>query len=160
MAILTSLDKEILKILSEDGRTPASDIARKLNKPATTIRNRIRRLEQLDVILGYKAIVNRKKIGLEIKAIVQIQLDSTRGIEDFLSELYSVEEITEAIIATGPIDAYLTVCARDIDHLNEILLKKINLLPRVIRTNTLVVHVDNEYSLPINLTYEIKNNKK
>jgi Lrp/AsnC family transcriptional regulator for asnA, asnC and gidA len=160
MADLTKLDKEILKILSEDGRTPASDIARKLRQPATTIRNRIGRLEKLNVISGYKAIINRRKIGFEIKAIIQIQLENTRVVNDFIDALIDVEEVIETIIATGPVDAFLTVWVKDIDHLNEILTKKINLLPKVVRTNTLVVYEDDVYPLPITLASKIVDNYK
>ena len=151
MSELTYLDKEILKILTEDGRTPAAEIGRQLGQPATTIRNRIRRLETSGVISGYKACVNRKKLGFEIKAIIQIQLESTKVYDVFLKELPHVEEVIEVIIPTGPIDAYLTVWVRDIDHLNEILTRKINLLPKVVRTNTLVVYLDNVYPLPIDI---------
>lgn len=152
MVELSSIDKEILIILAEDGRTPAAEISRRLNVPPTTIRNRIKRLEDLNVISGYRAMINMKKLGFGIKAVVQVQLESTRVYDDFLRELPRLEEVVSVFVPTGAIDAFVTIWVKDIDHLGLFLTKRINLLPRVVRTNTMVVYKEMDYLPPIKLS--------
>ncbi|RKX99641.1 MAG: hypothetical protein DRP54_06895 [Spirochaetes bacterium] len=152
MIDLSPIDKEILIILENDGRTPAAEIARRLNVPPTTVRNRIKRLEDLNVISGYRAIINMRKLGFGIKAIVKVQLESTRVYDDFLRELPKLEEVVSVFVPTGAIDAFVTIWVKDIDHLGLFLTKRINLLPRVIRTNTMVIYKEMEYTSPIRLS--------
>jgi len=152
---ISPVDKVILEILTKDGRTPAAEIARKLQLPATTIRSRIKRLEDLKVISGYKAVVDMKKLGFGIKAVVQVQLESTRVYDDFLKELPNVEEVVSVFIPTGAIDAFVTVWVKDVEHLGWFLTKKFNLLPRVVRTNTLVIYTEMEYPPPIRIANEV-----
>ena len=157
MIELTDADKSILEILAMDGRTSAAEISRRLKIPATTVRNKIKRLEDLGVIKGYRAVINMRKLGFGIKAVVQVQLESTRVYEDFLKELPNVEEVISAFIPTGSIDAYVTIWVKDVDHLGIFLTKKFNLLPRVVRTNTLVIYKEMEYPPPIRISSGIKN---
>ena len=159
MIELSNIDKSILEILAMDGRTSAAEISRKLNVPATTVRSKIKRLEDLGVIQGYRAIINMRKLGFGIKAVVQVQLESTRVYDDFLKEIPKVEEVVSVFIPTGSIDAYVTIWLKDVDHLGIFLTKKFNLLPRVVRTNTLVVYKELEYPPPISLSIGIINSQ-
>ncbi len=156
MIDLSELDKEILKILSQDGRTPAAEISRKLNSPATTIRSRIKRLEELNVISGYRAVINMKKLGFSIKAIVQVQLESTRVFDDFLREIPKLDEVVSVYIPTGTIDALVTIWVKDVDHLGYFLNNKLNRIPKVVRTNTMVIFKEREYMPPIMIAHGIR----
>ncbi len=160
MIELTKLDKEILKILSKDGRTPAAEISRKLKVPATTIRSRIKRLEDLNVISGYKALINMKRLGFGIKAVVQVQLESTKDYDELLKELPNLDEVVSVFIPTGAIDAFVTIWVKDVDHLGQFLTEKINLIPKVVRTNTLVIFKEMEYIPPIELAWGIRESEE
>ena len=61
----------ILAELEQDARIPISELARRLDSPNSTIRDRIRALEENGVILGYTAIIDPEKLGLGVKAIIQ-----------------------------------------------------------------------------------------
>lgn len=157
MIELSDADKAILEILAMDGRTSAAEISRRLDIPPTTVRSKIKRLEDLGVIQGYRAVINMKKLGFGIKAVVQVQLESTRVYGDFLKELPKVEEVISAFIPTGSIDAYVTIWVKNVEHLGVFLTKKFNLLPKVVRTNTLVIYKEMEYPPPIKISNGIAN---
>ena len=69
--------KKILSILKRNGRDSVSKIANlvKLSVPATS--DRIKKLEDLNIIKGYKAVVNSRKIGLDLSALITIISESS-----------------------------------------------------------------------------------
>jgi DNA-binding Lrp family transcriptional regulator len=71
------LDLAILAALEGNARIAVSELARRLETPSSTIRDRIRGLEESGVILGYTALVDPAKLGLGIKAIIQVTRDQT-----------------------------------------------------------------------------------
>ncbi len=69
------IDKKILEILDQNGRTKFTDIARYIQKTEGTVRNRIRRLKDNGVIHGFKVVTCPKNLGYEIQAIIIFQLE-------------------------------------------------------------------------------------
>ncbi len=76
MIKLDSIDNKILELLSEDGRDSASNIADKvgLSVPATT--DRIKKLQDSGIIIGFKPIIDSKKINLDITAFITVYSES------------------------------------------------------------------------------------
>ena len=135
---LTTLDKEIIRILFEDARTPLTEIAARLNEPASTVRGRLRRLETSGVIAGYQPMLNPKKLGYDIQAVVQIQRDTNGQIEAILPDLEDIPNVIQLVHPLGNIDGLITVWAKNIDELAGII-GRINNIPGVIRTESLVI---------------------
>ncbi|MEM7344983.1 MAG: Lrp/AsnC family transcriptional regulator [Chloroflexota bacterium] len=154
MAQLTPLDQKILEILFEDGRTPASEIAEQLGEASSTIRNRIRRLEALGVIRGYQAVIDRTKLGFDIKAIIQVEQDTNKSNEEFMAGLRQVDPVVRVVQPIGQIDALVSVWAKNVEDLGKTI-AKINALPGVIRTVTAVVLHEESYLPPISSVDEI-----
>lgn len=142
---LTTLDKKIIRILFEDARTPLAEIAAQLDEPASTVRGRLRRLESSGVIAGYRPILKPKKLGYDIQAVVQIQRDTNGQIEAILPDLEQIPNVIHLVHPLGNIDGLITVWAKNIDELAGII-GRINDIPGVIRTESLVVL--NERSFP------------
>ena len=136
--ILTPLDKKILNILFHDARIPLAEIAATLNEPASTVRGRLRRLESTGVIAGYRPVLNPKKLGYDVQAVVQMQRDTNGQIEAILPHLEDIPNVIHLVHPLGNIDGLITVWARNIDELAGII-GRINNIPGVIRTETLVV---------------------
>jgi DNA-binding Lrp family transcriptional regulator len=139
MNALDELDIAILAELEQNARISISDLARRLDSPNSTIRDRIRGLEENDVILGYKAIINPDKLGLGIKAIIQAGRAPNVSLEDFCSEANEFPEITRVQIVTGETDQLITVYVSDVEHLREVIFDKVGALPGLIRSNTTIV---------------------
>ena len=146
--ILAELDRKILQILFRDARTPISDIAAEINEPASTVRGRLRKLESSGAIEGYRPVLNPSLLGYQIKAIVQIQRDTTGLPESIITPLKKIPQITHVVVPLGNIDGLITVWASSIQELGEII-REINHISDVVRTETLVVLHEEEMLPPI-----------
>jgi Lrp/AsnC family transcriptional regulator for asnA, asnC and gidA len=122
-------------------------LARRLNAPSSTIRDRLRGLEESEVILGYTAVVDPAKLGLGIKAIIQVARDQSVSFEDFCAEPLGFHEITNVQLVTGETDEFITVYARDVDHLKDIIYNKVGSLPGLTRSNTAIVLEEERFPL-------------
>jgi Lrp/AsnC family leucine-responsive transcriptional regulator len=139
MDTLDDLDIAILAELEQNGRISISELARYLNSPNSTIRDRIRGLEESGVILGYTAVINPEKLGLGIKAIIQASRAQSVSLEDFHSEAIEFPEITCVQLVTGETDQFITVYVSDVEHLKDVMFNKVGALPGLTKSNTAIV---------------------
>lgn len=70
MVTVDEMNRKILRLLVTDGKMTYNDIASRLRRSPSTVRDRIRRLEDDGVILGYVAVVNEDQAGMKADAIV------------------------------------------------------------------------------------------
>jgi len=129
MTNLDDVDKNILRILQDDCRTSYTAIARELDVAESTVRYRVDKLKRDGVITGYIALLNPRKIGLEITAIALIKVDP-KMVEDASKQLASFSESHHLFKSTGEYDLVSVVHTRDIAHLNS-LIDRIKQLPGV-----------------------------
>lgn len=147
MEDLDRLDLDILAALEENARIPVSELARQLDAPSSTIRDRIRGLEENGVILGYTTRINPIALGLGIKAIIEVTRDQSFSLHEFHSEPGQFTEITNVQLVTGETDELFTVHARDVGHLKEIIYNVVGSLPGVTRSNTSIVMEEERFPL-------------
>jgi Lrp/AsnC family leucine-responsive transcriptional regulator len=147
MSALDDLDLAILAELEDNARITVSELARRLEAPSSTIRDRMRGLEEDGVILGYTALVNPAKLGLGIKAIIQVTRDQRFSLEDFHHEPAEFPEIIDVQLVTGETDELITVYADDVEHLKEIIYRKVGSLPGLTRSNTAIVLEETRFPL-------------
>jgi Lrp/AsnC family leucine-responsive transcriptional regulator len=139
MPAIDDLDLAILAELEGNARIAVSELARRLGAPSSTIRDRIRGLEESGVIVGYAVLVDPAKLGLGIKAIIQVTRDQSFSLQEFYSEPVAFREVTNVQLITGETDELITVYARDVDHLKEIIYDKVGALPGLAHPNTAIV---------------------
>lgn len=129
-------DYVILDILQKQGRLSYRNIGNMVALSAPSVAERIHKMEQNGVIEGYKAIIDYKKIGFHISAI--ISMSPTRGpgttIGKSLRQIMEISEVIQGWRMTGQTDLYLHVIARDVAHLDKILSK----LSRFGKTSTTI----------------------
>lgn len=121
---LDSADREIIRLLREDARLSLRDLASKVNLSAPAIACRIKRLEAGQVIRGYRAIVSKQVLGLEIEAFIRIKLLSANNYE-FLSYMQGADAVSDLCKITGEY-SYLIKASFDntkslnafVEHLN------------------------------------------
>jgi DNA-binding Lrp family transcriptional regulator len=106
------MNRRIIKLLMADGKMTYNDIANKLRRSPSTVRDRIRRLEDDKVILGYYAIVNLENMGISSDAIVLAKLAKGKGLED-LRKMKQVEGVREVLQVTGDRRVLLRINAKD-----------------------------------------------
>jgi DNA-binding Lrp family transcriptional regulator len=146
MTQLDRLDAAILGALEKDARQPVTALARRLNSPVSTIRDRIQRLEQAGVIRGYTVVVDQEKLGFPVKAIIRVTRDQQVPVEAIVEQVSSFPEVACIQLLTGETDELLTIYVRSVEHLRDFLYEQIPKIPGLQRTNTVIVLV--EIALP------------
>ena len=136
--ILDALDKAILTVLAEDGRQSQVDLAERVPLSPTAIARRIRALEEAGVIEGYHAKINRKALGLEMMAIVQIGLKSQNQelLDAFEAAAIAAPSVVACHLMSGEDDYILTVLARDLSDYERIHRAELSRLPGVARLHS------------------------
>ena len=82
MVAVDDMNRRILNLLKADGKLTYREIAAKLRRSPSTVRDRIRRMEDYNVILGYAAIVDREITGMKADAIVLADVEDGVSVRD------------------------------------------------------------------------------
>ncbi|MBM7560670.1 Lrp/AsnC family transcriptional regulator [Fusibacter tunisiensis] len=69
---MDATDFKILKILQNNGRISMKELGQRVNLTSPAVSERVKRLEENGVIEGYSAVINPKKIGLYVEAMVHV----------------------------------------------------------------------------------------
>lgn len=135
---LDQIDRNILTHLASDGRISVAELSRRVNLSKTPLNARIRRLEQEGYILGYRAIIDPKRLGLPHVAFVEVRLNDTRkaALEAFNKAVRALPEVEQAHMIASNFDYLLKVRTKDIAAYREVLGEKISALPHVANTST------------------------
>lgn len=133
-------DAAILAVLAEDGRISITDLAKRIGLSKSPTQARLRRLEDAGVILGYRALLDPIRLGLDHVAFVEVRLSDTReaALKAFNAAVLRVPEIEQAHMIAGNFDYLLKVRTRDMAAYRQFLGEKITALPHVSNTSTYV----------------------
>jgi len=135
---IDGIDKEILRALMEDARTPILEIARKVGISGAAIHQRLRKLEKSGLISGSKFIINPKALGYTTMAFVGIYLDKAMNNPEAVKQLQKIPEVLECHYTTGNWSIFIKILCKDNEHLMHVLNKQIQTIPGVSRTETFV----------------------
>tara|TARA_B100000029_G_C17424121_1_gene905432 strand:- start:469 stop:930 length:462 start_codon:yes stop_codon:yes gene_type:complete len=135
---LDSIDYKILAELQKDGRKSASHIAEKINVSIPTITERIKKLQESGVIIGFQVIVNPTSIGLDVSAIITIISGSSQHYKKVTLEAEKTREVVQCFSTTGNGSHTLLISTKNSETLEE-LLRKIQSWPGVTRTETQII---------------------
>ena len=138
MIKLDSIDKKILKLLYEDGRASASYIADEVKLSVPAVTDRIKKLQDSGVILGFKPIISSKKINLDITAFITVYSESSKNFEKVVSNAEINKNIMKCYTTTGDGSHLLLVKVENTENLEK-LLRTIQGWPGVSRTQTQIV---------------------
>tara|TARA_B100000131_G_scaffold311111_1_gene343548 strand:- start:774 stop:1253 length:480 start_codon:yes stop_codon:yes gene_type:complete len=149
--ILDSVDKKILSILKNNARNSVSNIAEEINLSIPATSDRIKKMEDMDIIVGYKTIVNPQKIGLDILALITIISESSADYEKIITYANQTDEIVECFATTGRGSHILIVQTKNSQSLEQ-LLRTIQSWPNVMRTETqIILSANKEFNSSINI---------
>ncbi|MCI0468000.1 MAG: Lrp/AsnC family transcriptional regulator [Beijerinckiaceae bacterium] len=123
MIALDEFDLKLLAALEADGRLTNAELGEKIGLSASQCSRRRIRLEENGVIDGYHARLNSLRLGIGLRAFIQVSLsphskENAAKFRDFVS---GVEEIQEAYALTGDADYLLKVAARDLAGLAHVI---------------------------------------
>jgi len=135
---IDGIDKEILRALMEDARTPVLEIARGVGISGAAIHQRLRKLEKSGLISGSKFIINPKILGYTTMAFVGIYLDKAMSNPEAVKQLQKIPEVLECHYTTGNWSIFIKILCKDNAHLMYLLNKEIQSIPGVSRTETFI----------------------
>ncbi|WP_461866486.1 Lrp/AsnC family transcriptional regulator [Thermococcus sp.] len=81
MILVDELDRKILSLLQKDARLSYREIAKELKVAVGTVYNRIKRMEENGIILGFTPKLNYEKLGYELTAIIGIKAQGKKIIQ-------------------------------------------------------------------------------
>ena len=136
--MIDNSDKSILKILQKDGRASASYISDQIGLSIPAVSDRIKKMQDIGIIKGYEAIIDTKKIGCDVSAFITIVSESSAHFNDVIENAENSSEVVKCYTTTGSGSHILYVVTKNTSSL-EILLRKIQSWPGVIRTITNLV---------------------
>jgi len=125
---LDRYDKKILEVLQAEGRIHNQDLADRIGLSASPCLRRVRALEESGLILGYRAMLDARKLGLTLMALIHISMDvhTPERFGHFEAAVAVLPEVLECLLITGQdADYQLKVAVRDMDHYQFLLLNKI-----------------------------------
>ena len=132
------IDQKILSYLVKNARMPFLEIARECGVSGAAIHQRVKRLEANGVITGSRLLVKPQALGLNICAFVSISLSESIKYPEVISNLKKIPEIVECHYTTGTYTMLLKCYARDNEHLMELLNNRLQGIPGVVSTETLI----------------------
>lgn len=135
--MIDEIDKQILDIVQQDGRTSNADIARQVSLAPSAVLERVRKMEERGVIRGYAASVSPKAVDFGLTAFVSVRTNECGDGTDAL--LAQIPEVLEVHDVAGEDSYLLKVRAADPEDLGVLLKEKIKSIPTVVTTRTTVV---------------------
>jgi Lrp/AsnC family transcriptional regulator, leucine-responsive regulatory protein len=134
-----NIDLQILQLLQENARTPNAEIARRVGLAPSAVFQRIRKLEQNGVLLGYHAEICPVALDQGLLAFVLIRTSEGARARETAALLADIPEVLEVHRVVGDDCFFLKVRVRDTDALGALLDEKIQPLPPVASTRTTIV---------------------
>ena len=125
---LDNYDKQLLRILQEEGRISNQDLADRIGMSASPCWRRVRALEESGLITGYRALVAAKPLGLSLMALLNISMDqhTPERFLHFEAQIAKIPEVMECLLITGQsADYQIKDVVRDMDAYQELLLNRI-----------------------------------
>jgi len=121
-------DYRILEILQTEGRISNQDLAERIGLSQSPCLRRVRALEESGLISGYRAMVDAKKLGVSLMALIHISMDrhTPERFERFDATVTALPEVLECLLVTGQdADYQLKVVVKDMEAYQTLLLDKI-----------------------------------
>jgi DNA-binding Lrp family transcriptional regulator len=121
METIDTFDRKILALLQEDARLTNNDLSERVNLSASQCSRRRQRLEEAGLIRGYRAVLDRDRLGFPLVSIISVTLathnrDNARRFAELMERL---PDVLEAHALTGEMDYFVKVVTPDLKSLAE-----------------------------------------
>jgi Lrp/AsnC family leucine-responsive transcriptional regulator len=151
---LDRYDRRILEVLQEEGRISNQELADRIGLSPSPCLRRVKALEECGVLTGYRAIVDSRKLGLTLMALIYISMDrhTPDRFANFDAKVKELPEVLECLLVTGQdADYQLKVIVRDMDAYQELLLNKITRIQGVtgVHSSFVLRKVVDKTALPV-----------
>ncbi len=137
---LDSIDHRILAVLATQGRISMTALGQQVGLSKTPVTARVKRMEALGIITGYRAEFSAAKLGREHVAFLEVKLTDTReqSLAAFNAAIRNIPEVESCHMIAGGFDYLVKVRTRDIRDYRRVLGEQISRLPNLASTSTYV----------------------
>jgi Lrp/AsnC family transcriptional regulator, leucine-responsive regulatory protein len=132
-------NRKILNIIQNNGKISNGEISKELEIPTTTIFERIKKMEKEGVIKGYKAIIDPQKVELGLTSFVFIKTDGVNYDNQLVRNVQKIPFVLELHEVAGAYSYVAKVCAKNQQHLSEILREYFGKIKGIAQTNSHIV---------------------
>ncbi|MBW2972936.1 Lrp/AsnC family transcriptional regulator [Candidatus Woesearchaeota archaeon] len=142
---LDEKDLQVLEELKQNAKRTTSQISKRINLPITTVHNRIKKLEKMGIIKRYTVDIDYKKLDKPIAAYVLVSViymlpsGIKIGQEDVAKEIKGLAGIESVEIMAGGTDILVKVRVKDVEELNDFIVRQLRKVEGVDKTQTMVV---------------------
>jgi Lrp/AsnC family transcriptional regulator, leucine-responsive regulatory protein len=152
---MDATDRLILTQLQADGRVPNAALAERVHLSPSPCLRRLKRLEGDGTIRGYRAILDRRRIGLGLTVFIEVKVTShsKRRADEFAGAVAGIDAIVGCYIVAGQADFLLEAAVPDLAAYERLLLEEILELPGVtdVRSNIVIRTIKDAGPLPLDL---------
>jgi Lrp/AsnC family leucine-responsive transcriptional regulator len=151
---LDNYDLQILRVLQKDGRISNQDLADRISLTPSPCLRRLHTLEGSGLIIGYRAMLDAKKLGLSLMALVLISMDkhTPERLSNFEAKIVEIPDVLECLLITGQdADYQLKIVVKDMDAYQELLLNRITRIEGVtgVHSSFVLRRVVDKTALPL-----------
>jgi len=136
---MDKIDMAILHLLNSNGRATASEISREVHLSIPAVAERIRKMDEANVIENYTVRINREKAGWNIMAFIHVSVDDTENIANFREEISRYPCVLECHHVAGTYDYLLKVLTENMAALDYFLSNSLKTIQGVSSSNTTIV---------------------
>lgn len=136
---MDDIDQSLLDLLQRNGRATQLELSREVGLSQPAVAERIKKLEERGVILGYAARVDAAQLGLDITAFVGVGIDHPKHFDGFLRRVKGLKEVLECHRVAGADSYLLKIKTRNTRTLDRLLVEVLRTIPGVTRTCTTIV---------------------
>ena len=137
MGRIDDLDLKTLSELSKDASISVPRLSKKININSSVVYSRIKRLVKRGLIKKFTIVINDEALGFNVKALTGITMDSKLR-DNVLAELFKIPEVREVAEVTGRFDVLVTMTARSLDEMHQIISEKVGRIEGVQKTETFI----------------------
>jgi len=150
--ILDGIDRQLLSELQVDCKRSLKEIGLAVGLSAPSVMERVRKLENAGIIKGYHALLDARKVGLDISAFIGVSISNPSLLSAFEEWVDSIAQVLECHHVTGSHTLLLKVKTQNTEDLEQ-LISRIRSMEGVASTETMVVlstHTERvEIALPL-----------
>lgn len=137
MGRIDDLDLKILSELARDASISVPKLSKKINVNASVVYSRIKRLARRGLIKKFTIMINDEALGFNVKALTGVNMDSKMR-DNVLSELFKISEVREVAEVTGRFDILVTMTARSLDEMHQLISERVGRIEGVQKTETFI----------------------
>ncbi|MTI29858.1 Lrp/AsnC family transcriptional regulator [Xanthovirga aplysinae] len=135
---IDEIDLKIIGLLAEDAKIPYTEIAKKVYVSGGTVHVRMKKLEEMGVVLGSSLKIDYSKLGYDISAFLGIYLEKSSLYNQVAEQLKNIPEIVSIHYTTGNYNIFVKMYCKDTNHLKDVLHDKVQKIDGIERTETLI----------------------